>query len=143
MHANACRWRVGYRATSFRTSESQRRWIEVFRHMARGKQLAGNGALRSGRVGERVGHRLSNERGAGAMLRARAAIGLVALVLRVRSRAMAVFAMVVIGFGLQQAFVLAGGADADGRRGDAAQGNEREHRADEQKFQGAFHGAGC
>ena len=103
----------------------------MFRHMARGKKLAANGALRSSHVGERVGRRLSDKRGAGAMLRARAAIGLVAFALHVRSRAMPVVAMVVIGCGLHQGFVLAGGAGADGHRSEAAQGNQREHRADQ------------
>lgn len=112
-------------------------------HMARGEALAGKSALRAADVIQRRLCRLRDERSARAMLRARAAILVFSIVVsRVRRGALLVRPMVVLPVRLVP-FLPARGADADGDRCEPAQRNQREQRAGEQQFQGAFHGAEC
>lgn len=67
----------------------------------------------------------------------------VAMMLAVVAVGVRTSVVVVVRVPLHPAFLLAGGANADGDRREAAQRNQREHRADKEQLQGAFHGAGC
>lgn len=111
-------------------------------HMARGELLALYGALRACHVRQRRGRGLGDERGARAMLRASAAVDLV-VIMGMRRGRMLVLTVVVVSLQLQRALLAAGSANADRDGSEAAQRNQREHRADQQQLKSAFHGPGC
>lgn len=110
-------------------------------NVPRGETLAGHRAVGALGMQQRSQVGAADERGAGAVLRAGAAVGLLFVVLR--DRGMLVFAVVVDRCAVRPALLPAGSADADRDRRDTAQRYECEHRTDEQELKGAFHGAGC
>ena len=103
--------------------------------VAGGKALERSELLGSREVRQHGWRDVSHESKARAMLGAVAAVVVVAVSL--------LCAMAVIGLRRHRGAVIAGGANAASHGRDAAQWNQREHRADEQQLEGAFHGAGC
>ncbi len=104
-------------------------------NVASGKALERNDLLGAREVRQRGWCDVRHESKAGAMLGAVAAVVVVAVSL--------LDAMTVIDMRLHRAAVVAGGANAASHGRDAAQWNQREHSADEQQLESAFHGAGC
>lgn len=111
-------------------------------NMARGEALAPRDTVAARELGQRGGNFLRDERGTRAMLRAGAAINLVAIMGMRRGRVF-MLAVVVVGLQLHRACVPAGGANADRDGRKAAQRNQREHRGNQQQLESAFHGPGC